>query len=165
MNASMRWHWPPPLVWPQLDNIQITCYILPQITPLPQFVPEESYWQTAWKDEDSGPLFTNVGGNRKLIWTLKRILIFPITHTFHTQRSSVPQGPSMMTCIYFLILLIFLYHLAQTEKNKQAFPHASGQILLPMSLVRLLHKWNYRLIPKIRINLWLTFTWQILKCH
>lgn len=89
-------------------------------SPLPQFAPEESWWQTAWMDEDSGSLFKNVGGNRKLIWTLKRILIFPKTHTFHTQCSSVPQGPSMMTCIYFLILL-FLYRLAQTEKKK-SFP-------------------------------------------
>lgn len=90
-------------------------------------------------------------------WTLKRILILPISHTV--------LFCGVQTWIHPFILLILLYHLAQIEKTNTSMPTCKWSRVAPMRLVRLLHKWNHELIPRIWIQLWFTFLWQILTCH
>lgn len=82
---------------------------------------------------------------------LREFSFFPkLTHSI----PSVPLCHKVPVWWHVFTFLSYYFYIAwHKQKKKKAFPHASGQILLPMPLVRLLHKWNHRLIPKIWIHL------------
>lgn len=130
---------------------------------LPQLVNKDSWCQNSTKEWGLRMriLFNDFGIKRKLTWPLMRILNLPVIHTFPTQGSSVPQEPRMYLLFYSTNIFISL-GTSRWGGGTEVFPHEMITNYFQRHWsVCLLHKWNCGFIPRIWIQLWFTFLWNL----